>query len=170
MITPLSQSQPPDPHRDALYDLLRLVADPAGAKKRLDELTAAKVEAAQSIEVAKSVTAKAAADKAQADALLSAARQEAQSHKDRADTRQTDQDRREADLQSLADNLAAAQRDHAVSSTAKDADLRKREDALAFRERHVEDVHRQAEADAKAVSDLRVQLERKLDAIRNAAA
>lgn len=166
----IGPSRPSDPVRDVLYDLLRVIADPAAAKKRLDDLTAAKTEADEALTAANAVVAKAAADKAAADKVLAAAHADAQDRHERIAAIENRLAARETELNSRAENLAAAQRDHAAKSSAKDADLKAREEALAFRERHVEDLHRQVAGDAKAVNELRGQLERKLDAIRNAAA
>ena len=166
----LNQGLPPDPVRDALYDLLRVIADPAAAKKRLDDLTAAKADADQTLTAAQAVVVRAAKDKAEADTVLAAARAEAQTHKDAADARDAELNHRESNLKSQAVSLAAAQQTHVEKSTAKETDLKAREDALAFRERHVEDLHRKADGDAKAAVDLRTQLERKLAAIASAAA
>lgn len=54
-------------------------------------------------------------------------------------------------------------------TASKEPELKKREQDLAFRERHIEDLYRKADADTKAAAATRSDLERRLAAIRRAA-
>ena len=60
-----------------------------------------------------------------------------------------------------------SERESEVAS--REAESKKRWDALEFRERHIEDLNRKADADAKSAAATRSDLERRLAAIKRAA-
>lgn len=152
-----------------VYALLALIADPAGAKSRLDELSRQSAELAVATEQAAQANAQALAEardaQAGADSDQAAASKALLRANDLLAANQIQESsilNKLAEIQAATDNLSAARKDLTASAASQRAEFDAREKDLATREAAIADLTAQAQADAEIAAKLRSDLEGKL--------